>query len=120
MPSHEQAKNQLFESVEQGAGDTNLSVEARAWLDKFCDDWMKNPPNSGGRSIADLWDDENGGPPPNGQKLQSRFRKIGRVAAAKCDEAGKDEIGDAEVESATREVASEQDSICPWCPSQDA
>lgn len=117
MPSHEQAKNQLLESFEEGAGSKTISAEARAWLHKFCDDWMKNPPNSGGRTITDLWDDEHGGPPPNGRKFKGRFKKIGRLAAQKCEDADVDEITDVDTEAATREVISEAESICPWCPS---
>lgn len=116
MPSHDEAKNQLLDAFERGAEGKTISAEARAWLTKFCDDWMKNPPNSGGRSIADLWDDENGGPPPNGQKLIGRFQKIGRIAAGKCEEEGTEEITDSQTEAATEEVASEPASICPFCP----
>ena len=116
MPSHEQCRTELMEAFEQGAKTKSISPEARAWLVQFCDDWIPNPPNAGGRSIAELWDDENGGPPANGQKLKSRFKKIGRVAADKCDEVDSDEITDTEVEAATQEVANEPASVCPFCP----
>lgn len=114
MPSQEQCRAKLLASFEKGAQGKAVSARAKSWLETFCDDWLPNPPNADGKSVADIWDAQHGEPPANGRKFKGQFQRIGKIAADKCDANGEDEITESDVQAATREVT--QASSCPFCP----
>lgn len=115
MPNEEQCKRELLRAFDDGAQGNTVSAQAKAWLGTFCDTWLPNPSNADGQTVPEIWDQEFDGPPPNGRKFKGQFKRIGALAAAKSKAAGKDEITETDVETATQEVV--ESSTCPFCRS---
>lgn len=100
MPDADSCKQKCLDAFDRARSKTPLSDEARAWLERWCEEWVRS-------QGLERWEE-------HGEAFTSRFASIAAQAAQRAREAGVASIETATLKQAAGSVI--RTSSSPYCP----